>query len=81
LKARAIENQCYVAGVNRIGIDGKGIKYCGDSVILNPYGEIITSGTKNEECLVSGDLSLTGLKVFRKKFPVFNDADNFTIDV
>ena len=43
LKARAIENQCYVAGANRIGTDGEGIKYCGDSVIINPRGEIIAS--------------------------------------
>ena len=43
LKARAIENQCYVAGANRIGTDGDGIKYCGDSMIINPRGEIIAS--------------------------------------
>jgi omega-amidase len=38
LKARAIENQCYVAGANIIGIDGQGIKYCGESAIIDPYG-------------------------------------------
>jgi predicted amidohydrolase len=79
LKARAIENLCYVAGVNRIGIDGTGIKYCGDSVILSHKGNIIAEGKRNEECLISGDISIKGLSDFRKKFPVLNDGDNFTI--
>jgi predicted amidohydrolase len=81
LKARAIENQCYVAGVNRIGIDGMGIKYCGDSAIFNPYGEMISSGPNNKEVLVSGDISITGLAEFRQKFPVMNDADDFIIKI
>jgi predicted amidohydrolase len=80
LKARAIENQCYVAGVNRIGVDGKEIKYCGDSVIFGPYGEIISRGTMNKESLISGEISLSGLSEFRNKFPVFNDADKFRIE-
>jgi predicted amidohydrolase len=79
LKARALENQCYVAGVNRTGIDGTGIKYCGDSMILGPKGETIASGKTNEECLISGDISVDELADFREKFPVLNDADNFTI--
>ena len=81
LKARALENQCYVAGVNRIGIDGTGIKYCGDSMILGPKGEILASGTTNKECLISGDISLTDLADFREKFPVLNDGDDFTIEI
>jgi predicted amidohydrolase len=79
LKARALENQCYVAGVNRIGVDGTGIKYSGDSMILSPKGEIIAEGRQNEECLISGEISINELSDFRKKFPVVNDADNFTI--
>jgi predicted amidohydrolase len=79
LKARALENQCYVAGVNRIGIDGTGIKYCGDSMILGPKGEIIAEGKQNEESLISGDISTDELSDFRKKFPVLDDADDFTI--
>jgi omega-amidase len=81
LKARALENQCYVAGVNRIGIDGAGIKYCGDSMILGPKGEIIASGKQNMECLISGDISLGDLADFREKFPVLNDGDNFRINL
>lgn len=81
LKARALENQCFVAGVNRIGIDGTGIKYCGDSMILDPKGEIIAEGKQDQEGLISGDISIHELLVFRKKFPVLNDGDDFTINL
>jgi len=80
LKARALENQCFVAGVNRIGIDGAGIRYCGDSMILGPKGELVTEGKQNEESIVSGDISFDELADFRRKFPVWKDGDNFTIN-
>jgi predicted amidohydrolase len=80
LKARSIENQCFVAGANRIGIDGEGIKYCGDSLIINPYGEIIASSGRNEKCIISAEISLKELSAFRKKFPVLKDADDFSIN-
>jgi omega-amidase len=80
LRARAIENQCYVAGANIIGTDGEGIKYCGESVIINPRGEVIASDSLNKEAVISADLSLEELNDFRNKFPVFNDADSFTIN-
>jgi omega-amidase len=79
LRARAMENQCYVAGSNRTGIDGSGIKYCGDSLIISPKGEIIGSGKTNEECTLTAELSISELNDFRNKFPVFKDADEFTI--
>ncbi len=79
LKARSIENQCFVAGANRIGIDGEGIKYCGESMIINPYGEIISSSKRNEESIISAEISINELSAFRKKFPVLKDADDFTI--
>jgi omega-amidase len=79
LKARAIENQCYVAGSNRTGTDDNGIRYCGESMIINPRGEIIASAGSETECAVSAGLSLTELSDFRKKFPVLNDADDFNI--
>lgn len=79
LKARAIENQCYVAGANRVGTDGNNVKYCGDSIIVDPKGEVIAIADKNKECSVSAELSLTRLKEFRKKFPVQKDADKFII--
>jgi len=79
LMARAIENQCYVAGSNRIGKDGDGIKYCGDSVILNPRGETIVSAGTDKQCLITADISIEELSEFRMKFPVSRDADDFTI--
>ncbi|MFZ0280967.1 MAG: amidohydrolase [Bacteroidales bacterium] len=79
LKARAIENQCYVAGANRIGTDGEGLKYFGDSVIVNPRGEIIASGGSYTESLVTGEISMDQLESFRNKFSVWKDADDFSI--
>jgi predicted amidohydrolase len=81
LKARAIENQCYVAGANRIGTDGKGVKYCGESAIIDFHGGIIASVNSNEDGSVTGEISMSDLSDFKKKFPVFNDADNFTINL
>jgi omega-amidase len=79
LRARAIENQCYVAGSNRIGTDGSGIRYCGDSMVINARGEIIASDETGVECSLSADISLTELSAFRFKFPVLDDADDFSI--
>lgn len=78
LKARAIENQCYVAASNRVGSDGNGIKYCGDSMIINPKGQIIAQAD-NKECVITADISMEELSDFRSKFPVLSDADNFII--
>lgn len=80
LRARAIENQCYVAGVNRTGADGTGIKYCGDSLVIGPKGEILASAGIGEECLITFDISMNELKGFREKFPVLQDADKFTLE-
>ncbi len=80
LRARAIENQCYVAGSNRIGTDGNGTKYCGDSMIINPKGELIASSVRDKESIITSELSMSELSRFRKKFPVFNDADDFTLN-
>jgi omega-amidase len=81
MKARAIENQCYVAGSNRTGTDGAGIKYCGDSMIIDPRGEIIASASSDEVCSISTEISITELSDFRKEFPVLNDADDFKINI
>jgi omega-amidase len=78
LKARAIENQCYVAGANRTGTDGEGIKYHGDSMVIDPRGRIVVSAN-DEEGSVTAELSMTELSDFRSKFPIFKDADDFTI--
>lgn len=78
LKARAIENLCYVAGLNRIGEDGKGLQYSGDSAIIDFKGEELYSfGEKEQHQTLT--LSHTALKEFRDKFPAYLDADGFSI--
>lgn len=79
LIARAIENQCYVAGVNRIGLDGTDMAHSGDTVVLNPRGEAISYTKAYEDSLETLTLSYQALTDFRKAFPVLNDADRFTI--
>lgn len=81
LKARAIENQCYVAGANRVGTDGTNITYRGDSMIISPKGEIIASLNRNEPGVIAGDISMEQLIDFRTKFPASKDADNFTLQL
>ena len=74
LVARAIENQCYVVGVNRVGTDPS-CEYCGGSVIIDPYGKTIAACTIGEECEASAEVEMEKLKAFRKKFPVLDDSD------
>ncbi|MBK9147063.1 MAG: amidohydrolase [Flavobacteriales bacterium] len=79
LIARAIENQCYVAGVNRVGMDGKGIHYSGDSVIIDPRGEAIAGVERSHEGMASAVLGWEALEDFRAKFPVAREADDFEL--
>ena len=79
LKARAIENQVYVAGVNRVGTDGNGILYLGESQMVNSRGEVLTGNTLTTHGLFSYEISKSALNDFREKFPVANDADRFVI--
>lgn len=81
LKARALENQCYVAGANRIGTDATGADYFGGSMIITARGEVISSGNDNSSCIVSAGLSMEELTAFRAKFPVLKDADRFSFDL
>jgi predicted amidohydrolase len=79
MKARAIENQCFVAGSNRTGTDGTGISYHGESMVINPRGEIISTAGLQSDCSITTDISLTELSAFRQKFPVLDDRDDFNI--
>jgi len=81
LVARAIENQCYVIGVNRIGLDGNDINYTGDSMIINPLGEIMSKTKANEESIETITLNLNELNNYRITFPANNDADEFEINI
>jgi predicted amidohydrolase len=80
LIARAIENQCYVIGVNRIGTDGNGFEHSGDSLIIGPKGEIIQQLPSSEEGLLEYSPDLEALNAFRNQFPVGQDADTFHIE-
>jgi len=78
LQARAIENQCYVIGVNRVGNDGNNIYYSGDSMIIDPMGEVFY--TKNDdEDVFTYTLDKAHLETVREKFPFQKDADGFII--
>jgi omega-amidase len=79
LQARAIENQCFVAGVNRIGNDGNGIYHGGDTMIIGPLGETLYSAAANDEAFTL-TLRKDDLARVRKHFPFWQDADRFSIE-
>lgn len=78
LKARAIENQSYVIGVNRVGKDGKDIIYSGESMVIDPLGEILYT-KKGEEDVFTIALDREHLNEIRNRFPFWKDADPFHI--
>lgn len=78
LKARAIENQCYVIGVNRVGEDGRGIKYNGGTMVIDSKGRIMEK-LDDKPGIITATLDLSELKVFREQFPVGLDADEFKV--
>lgn len=78
LIARAIENQSYCIGVNRVGADGTGNGYAGDSALVDSKG--IATFLSEKEQVKSFEISLNELHRFRKKFPVLEDKDRFQID-
>jgi len=79
LQARAIENQTYTIGVNRIGKDNRNTKFSGNSAVFDPKGIVMTKSIENKEFVETLELSLSNLKDFRRSFPTDLDADNFKI--
>lgn len=79
LRARAMENQAYVCGINRVGTDMEGINYNGGTTMIGPKGDEICVFTDYEESAGICELSMPVLRKFRKKFPVLKDQDNFNI--
>lgn len=79
LKARAIENLAYVAGLNRVGTDGHGVYHSGDSTVLDARGQELF-GHSHEEKIQTLTLSADELKQYRESFPAWQDADSFTLD-
>jgi omega-amidase len=79
LQARAIENQSYVVGVNRVGEDGNDIHHTGDSMIVSPLGEVLYLAPAREE-VFTHTLRKETLTVDRERFPFLKDADHFSIE-
>ena len=72
LRARAIENQAYVVGVNRVG-EGGGLTYSGDTVIVDPSGEVVATGTDHTECVVIADVDSARVAEVRDAFRFLPD--------
>ena len=79
LQARAIENQSYVVGVNRVGVDGNKIAHSGDSMIIDPLGEILYHASATEE-VFTRTLEKEHLTTIRQRFPFWRDSDHFYIE-
>ena len=80
LQARAIENQCYVIGVNRVGEDGNGIYHSGDSMVVDPLGEVLYH-KKDEEDIFTITLNKEELQGIRQRFQFWRDGDEFQISI
>ena len=78
LRARAIENLCYVAAVNRVGVDGNGLEYSGDSALIDFLGQPLIE-TTGEEGVVSSVASAVALAEHRERFPAMLDGDTFSL--
>lgn len=79
LPARAIENQCYAAWVNRVGSDGRGVAHTGDSAVYDPLGNVLASAEAGREEIVLATLSHDKLAKIRSKFRFGPDADSFAL--
>ena len=79
LLARAMENSCYVCGVNRVGSDGNQVTYAGESMACGPRGDLLFKTVAEEEVVLTVELSKNLLAAYREKFPVHLDADDFII--
>jgi len=80
LKARALENQAYVVGANRVGVDGNSIGYSGNSQVIDPKGSVLAMTEEYVENIVVVPLSYNELLRFRLDFPVLNDVDSFCLE-
>lgn len=78
LQARAIENQCFVVGVNRVGEDANGLYYSGSSMVVDPMGKILAK-VSGGEAVLEAELSAEFLQQIRQKYPFWKDADGFQI--
>lgn len=81
LVARAIENQCVVVGVNRVGVDGNDLNYSGDSVVVNALGEILAAPKPGHECIETIVLNKRELNEVREKLPFLKDSNYRSFEI
>jgi predicted amidohydrolase len=79
LKARAIENQCYTIGVNRVGEDGNGVSFNGHTKVFDAFGKELFSATENKEEVLQIEISLDDLKLKRRQMNFLQDRDDFKL--
>ena len=79
LRARAIENQCFVLASNRVGEDPACV-YTGGSAVIGPYGEDLEAAPDGKECVITQELNMQHLREFVGKFPVLEDADAYRFE-
>ena len=79
LRARALENQCYVIGVNRVGDDAQ-CHYDGGSAVIDAYGHTVAMAADGRQQVVTADIDMQRLQRFREKFPVLADRDDFRLE-
>jgi omega-amidase len=79
LQARAIENQAWVCGVNRIGRDGGGLDYSGSSMLVDPSGEIVAKGADGQEWVHTFAIDNSVIEEIRTKLPFASDWDSFKL--
>ena len=80
LKARAIENQAFVAGINRTGKDGEDTEYAGESMVIDPNGQLLFAADKGKPTTASVTINREELDNFRRSFPVGYDWDRFSVE-
>ena len=79
LKARAIENQCYTIGVNRVGEDGHGVSFNGHTKVFDAFGKELFSASENKEEVLQIEISLDDLKLKRRQMNFLQDRDDFKL--
>ena len=78
LRARAVENQCYAVGVNRVGEDGNGVAYRGGSAVYDWEGTALVEAF-DDSAVLSASLEFDALEEYRERFPAWQDADDFEV--
>jgi len=79
LQARAVENQAYVCGVNRVGVDGVGIEYDGHSTLIDFKARPLLKFLENKSSVQTAEIKMEPLELYRRKFTVWQDADQFDL--